>query len=197
MRKIARDALLGGVIILLPIAMLIFFAKWLYAALSNTLLPITHFFTEYGFPQFFADVVAAIIVLLVFVVVGFGVRTKAGGWFWLWLDEFFLQRTPLYKTLKEIVKYLFGGDESGLLTKSEVVRAQIFGADVATSVTGLVTSIHEDGTRTIFVPTGPNPTSGQIFHVPAECVQVIEGATMEEMMRTIIACGAGSDKLFS
>jgi uncharacterized membrane protein len=61
-------------------------------------------------------------------------------------------------------------------------------------MTGFVTDIHENGLYTIFVPTGPNPTTGFIFHLEEAYVQKID-TPVEEAMRSIISCGAGSECL--
>ena len=78
-----------------------------------------------------------------------------------------------------------------------MAKARIFGADSETTVTALVTCHHEDGSYTVFVPTGPNPTSGNMFHLPEDHVELFPEASVESMMRTIIACGAGSEAMFA
>ncbi len=70
--------------------------------------------------------------------------------------------------------------------------AQIFCNE--TLVTCFITDKHDDGTYTLFVPTGPNPTSGNIYHVKSKYVHPITSPT-EDVMRTIISCGGGSDIL--
>jgi len=47
------------------------------------------------------------------------------------------------------------------------------------------------------VPTGPNPTSGMIYHLPAEQVEILPNIKVDSAMRTVISCGAGSDELFA
>ncbi|KZY61422.1 hypothetical protein A3738_22580 [Oleiphilus sp. HI0066] len=64
-------------------------------------------------------------------------------------------------------------------------------------MTALVTSKHDDGRYTIFMPTGPNPTSGNIYHVKQEQVTLYPEISVSDAMRTIIACGAGSGELIA
>ena len=78
-----------------------------------------------------------------------------------------------------------------------MARVHIFGRDCPTTVTSIVTARHADGSYTIFMPTGPNPTSGNIYHVPGDLVELFPDVSLEKTMRSIIACGAGSDKLFN
>ena len=48
---------------------------------------------------------------------------------------------------------------------------------------------------TVFVPTGPNPTSGNIYHLEKDRVMKT-GASVDNGMKSIISCGAGSAELF-
>jgi len=61
-------------------------------------------------------------------------------------------------------------------------------------MTAFITDTHEDGSYTLFVPTGPNPTSGLIFHLAGKYVHPVD-VPVQDAMRSIISCGAGSSKL--
>ena len=64
-------------------------------------------------------------------------------------------------------------------------------------MTGFVTDDElGHGFLTIFVPTGPNPTNGFIFHVPEDKVYYVD-VRPEDAMRTIIGVGTGSRILFA
>ena len=65
--------------------------------------------------------------------------------------------------VKETVNQLFNRKSSPF---SSVALIQIFQNE--TLVTGFVTDEHQNGTSSVFVPTGPNPTSGFIYHLPNE-----------------------------
>jgi len=62
-------------------------------------------------------------------------------------------------------------------------------------MTAFVTDIHSDGQYSVFVPTGPNPMSGNIYHLDEEYVHLVN-TPVSEAMRSIISCGAGSASLF-
>ncbi|MEX2403654.1 MAG: hypothetical protein WD625_05940 [Balneolales bacterium] len=49
-----------------------------------------------------------------------------------------------------------------------------------------------NGGCTVFIPTAPNPTSGNIYHPKEKDVFIID-VKVEDAIRTIIACGAGSE----
>ena len=59
-----------------------------------------------------------------------------------------------------------------------------------------ITDTHGDGSYTLFVPTGPNPTSGLIFHLEGRFVHPVN-VPVQDAMRSIISCGAGSARLFA
>jgi uncharacterized membrane protein len=63
-------------------------------------------------------------------------------------------------------------------------------------MTAFITDTHQNGRYTVFVPTGPNPTSGLIFHIPQEYVHPV-GVSVEAAMRSVIGCGAGSADLLN
>ena len=124
-------------------------------------------------------------------------KKRIGHWAHAFFEKHLERFAPGYRMVKEIVNQFLGEKNSSAFTKAQVAKVKLFGPDIATSVTALVTSIHADGSYTIFVPTGPNPTSGMIYHLPAEQVEVLPGIKVDAAMRTIISCGAGSDELFS
>ena len=98
-------------------------------------------------------------------------------------------KAPGYSIIKETVAQFIGNKKSPF---SSAALVQIFGNE--TMVSAFVTDEHEDGSYTVFVPTGPNPTSGNIYHLPGKFVHPID-APVEDLMRSIISCGAGSSAL--
>jgi uncharacterized membrane protein len=106
------------------------------------------------------------------------------------LERKYLMKIPGYRTAKEIVMQFFGGSRSFF---SEVVLVDIF--DSGTLMTGFITD-DQGEIITVFVPTGPNPTSGNIYHVKRDRV-IKTNATVDSGMRSIISCGAGSNDLFN
>jgi uncharacterized membrane protein len=49
--------------------------------------------------------------------------------------------------------------------------------------------------NSIFIPTGPNPTSGFIIQVPNSKI-IKETTAIDKTMKSIISCGAGSSKIW-
>ena len=189
-----RTTLLGGIIVILPAIILGFAFKWFFNVVSNGIRPLTHFVvTHIDLPDEYKHLIAMLIVLSVillsFFLVGLFVRTRMGRWIYSALENSLLSKAPGYKMVKETVNQFLGKKESPF---SSVVLVRIFEND--TKVTAFITDKHDDGTITVFVPTGPNPTSGFIYHLDSQYVHPVE-VSVEDAMRSVISCGAGSDAL--
>ena len=197
--RFIRRSLLGGLVVLLPIAILALFFRWLYNALSGAIEPLTNILVHnLGLPGPASDAVILLLLILLCFAVGHLVSTRIGGWLWSGLENRLMGRLPGYFTLRDIVAQLLGGTPSSTLSRgTEVARVWLYGRDVDVSVTALVTAWHNDGRMTVFVPTGPNPTSGFIYHVGADLVVTYPEAGVDRMMKTVIACGTGSDRFFA
>ncbi len=197
-RQFIRRSMLGGLVVLLPIAIVALFLNWLYGALSGAIKPLTTILTQsLGLPGPVADIVILMLLILVCFTVGHLVSTRMGGWAWSGLERRLMGRLPGYFTLRDMVAQLLGGARSSSLSRgTEVARVWLYGREVDVSVTALVTAWHGDGRVTVFVPTGPNPTSGFIYHVDADLVETYPHAGVDRMMKTIIACGTGSERFF-
>ena len=96
--------------------------------------------------------------------------------------------TPMEFVVLVLEKF-FGKNRSFF---SEVVLVDLFGS--GTLMTGFITDDHDEF-LTVFVPTGPNPTSGNIYHLKKDKV-LRTGATVDSGMKSIISCGAGSAEIF-
>ncbi len=118
-------------------------------------------------------------------------RTRLGKWLYSVLESMVFLKVPGYSLIKETVSQFLGKKKSPF---SSVALVQIFGNE--TLVSAFITDEHKDGTRTVFVPTGPNPTSGNIYHLPQNCVHPID-VSVEDAMRSILSCGAGSSVLMA
>ena len=63
-----------------------------------------------------------------------------------------------------------------------------------TLMTVFVVYRHPDGKYTVFVPCGPNPTTGYIFHMQQQYVHPVK-VPVEAALRSVISCGVGSKLL--
>ena len=192
-----RKSLFGGILVLLPLVILSWLIKSTFYFVTDLIQPLTSYITShFHFPELAADVMVVVLIFIACFSVGTIVSTTLGKWIHSHFDQYLVRLAPGYKLIKEIVSQFFGDSDSSPFSNGEVARVKLFGEHCPTTVTVLVTSKHPDGTITVFMPTGPNPTSGNIYHVPGSLVEFCPHISVESMMKSIIACGAGSGELF-
>lgn len=193
-KNFVRTTVIGGVIVILPTIILVFAFRWLFGMVSDGIRPLTDLVVNYiTLPDKYDEAIAKAIVISVIIIgcfmVGLFVRTRLGQWIYNGFEGSVLSKAPGYKMVKETVNQFLGKKESPF---SSVALVRIFEND--TKVTAFITDRHDNGTVTVFVPTGPNPTSGFIYHLKEEFVHPVN-ISVEDAMRSVISCGAGSEKL--
>lgn len=189
-----KTTLLGGAIVIMPTIILIFAFKWLFGMVGNGIKPLTDLvINTITLPDRYEKYIAPAIVISVIItgcfLLGLIVRTRIGQWFYNGLESSVLSKAPGYKMVKETVNQFLGKKKSPF---SSVALVQVYEND--TMITAFITDHHDNGTVTVFAPTGPNPTSGFIYHVKEEFVHPVD-ISVEDAMRSVISCGAGSEQL--
>ena len=194
MRKYINATLIGGIAAILPLGLVILVIRWLVNLVQKYLGPIVEWFADMvGIDSYWlmlaSYVVLIIAILTAFFFTGVIIRTRIGRFFKKELEQKYLMRIPGYKIARETVMQFFGKNRSFF---SEVVLVDLFNS--GTLMTGFITDDHGEY-LTVFVPTGPNPTSGNIYHVKKDKV-LRTLANVDSGMKSIISCGAGSAEIF-
>ncbi|MFT5691760.1 MAG: putative membrane protein [Oceanicoccus sp.] len=193
-----RKSIIGGLLVVSPVVILFFAFRWVFYSVAEIIQPLAAPIAQRtSAPDFVVDILVIVLILISFFVVGNFVATGAGKWLHSRFDSSLAKLAPGYNLIRDIIHQFFGGNSESPFQKGQVARIRLFGADIATEVTGIITSNHSNGWYTVFVPTGPNPTSGMIYHLPPDQVTILANIKVDEALRTIIACGAGSGDLFS
>ena len=191
LRHFFLTTILGGVVVMLPIALLIVLVRFIWNFISNLLSPMRNLI---DLPEVTAtwviDLISLGIVLTIFFFVGLFIRTRIGKDFFKNFERIWLEPIPFYKLIRDTIQQLFGGKK---MPFSQVVLVKVFSSD--TLMTGFVTEESRGAYITVFVPTGPNPTNGFIFHVKKEQLIYVD-TKPEDAMRTVIGVGTGSSILF-
>ena len=108
-----KTSLLGGVVVILPVALLVFIARWLVELVAQGLQPLIRLLDPDSTLQLYAANGVAILVLVgTCFAVGVLVRTRLGGWIYSILEERLLKRAPGYSLLKDTVKQFIGNETS-------------------------------------------------------------------------------------
>jgi uncharacterized membrane protein len=189
--RFIRKALLGGIVVLLPLTIVIAFFRWMFKFFTGLIQPYTdELIALYTVPDYAGHlIVIALIVLLCFAA-GTLVSTRIGNWLWNAVDTLLQARIPGYKAVKDLVAQLVQGSGKG--QRGEVCLVKLMGRDVDITVTALVTSRHADGRVTVYVPCALMPTTGYVYHVAPELVEMRPDVRVEAMMKTMVGCGVGA-----
>lgn len=194
-RAFLKTSLIGGFVVILPVAITIFLFTWLFRLVTGLIKPLTDFAMKFMgismYQRILADIMVISTIILACFFLGAFVRTKLGTYLHRVFEEKILKVAPGYTIIKETIMQFLGGKKAPF---SSVAVVQLFGPEIETYVSAFITDKHSDGSFTVFIPTGPNPTSGNICHVSGEYVFPVN-APVEKTMRSIISCGAGSSLL--
>jgi uncharacterized membrane protein len=192
LRGFLRTTFIGGLVALLPLSLVILFFRWVIGLIERTIGPLIDLVVETDSQLYIFGlyVTAIIVIFIIFFSIGLIIKTSWGRFLNHQLEQKYLNKIPGYKIAKETVGQFFGKNRSFF---KEVVIVDPFNS--GTLMTGFITD-DQGEIITVFVPTGPNPTSGNIYHLPREKV-LRSNATVETGMKSIISCGAGSSNIFS
>jgi uncharacterized membrane protein len=191
LKHFLRTSLLGGVVVILPVAILVSVTLWIFDLVTGIIQPLTRLLiSDSQLNEIAAEILVIVLILMVCFFVGVLVRTRLGGFLYRFIETRILKLAPGYSMIKETVLQIFGSKKDSPF--SSVAMVQVFEND--TRMTAFITDTHADGSYTVFVPTGPNPTSGLIYHLQGKYVQPVN-IPVQDAMRSIISCGAGTAKL--
>lgn len=186
-----KNAIVGGLLVILPVAIFLFILTWFFGLIRKTISPLTIIVMQKSPIQgLVADVLVIVLLIFICFSVGVIIRTKAGKWIHSILESKIFLRAPGYMLIKETIFQFLGKSRPPF---SSVALVQLFDNEVL--ATGFITD-EQDEIYTVFIPTGPNPTSGLIYHLPKERVQIVK-VSIEEAMRSILSCGAGSSTIIA
>jgi uncharacterized membrane protein len=189
-KSFIKTTLLGGLVVILPVTIIVAVFRWLIVKVTNWIQPLTNLIlAKSDMREFLADLIVITVIVLFCFIIGLLMKTAVVRWLFERLETRVLKVAPGYNLVKETINQFLGRKKSPF---SSVALVRIF--ENQTLCTAFVTDEHPDGSYTVFVPTGPNPTSGQIFHLQKEYVHPVD-VGVDETMRSILSCGAGSSPL--
>ena len=185
-----KTTIIGGLLVVLPVYILVLVFKWFFDFVIDNIRPIIYLLIQtVKLHEFIASILAIIITLMLFFAIGLLVRTRLGKFTFDFIEENFLKKLPFYKMIKETVLQLVGSEKN--LFKA-VALVKLYGND--TLITAFITEEHDNGMYSVFVPSGPAPTAGFIYHLKKEQVHIID-YPVDKAMKTVFSLGAGSNEL--
>jgi len=189
LRNFFFNIFIGGVLVLLPIIIILQILQWLFALFEESTRPLTFYLvSEFSLNQTLALITSLILVVILFSIIGMIVRTQVGNNLFQITERILLFKIPGYRTVKEITEQI-SGKQKGLFRKVALITV----GNTGVSATGFVTDEIDENHSTVFIPCGPNPTTGFILHVNNKDITVLD-VSVESAMKTVISCGSGSAK---
>lgn len=186
------DTLIKGVLVLLPITILLIIISVIFNFIFDIVAPMSYILHPGNQePHWIFSVLSTCILLLFVFAAGVMIKNKIGRAYFRNFERRYLKQIPLYNLVYDTV-YQFSGLKK--LPFSEVVLIDPF--KTGTLMTGFITDRTKNEFCTVFVPTAPNPTNGNIYHVKHDTIRFLD-INPHEAMRTIVGMGTGSEALIT
>jgi len=187
LRNFVKTSLLGGLSVIFPGALLLIVFNWVFLWVNSIIEPLTRVIVaKSNMQEILVNLLVIFAIAAACFFIGIIVKTQAGSFLHSKAEGFLGRFIPGYRLTTQTFQQLFGERSS---TYSAVALVNPFGNEAL--MTAFITDEHPNGYCSVFVPTGPNPTSGNIFHLPASAVYRVD-LPVEEAMKSVIGCGAGS-----
>ena len=191
LRNFLFTTMIGGLVVVLPLAILFLLFRFLYRLIDSFLEPLAKFIgLSLQLNPTLIEILTFFATIILLFLIGLLIQTSIGNNLFSWFEREWLSRIPFYSTIRETVQQFTGNKKAPF---KQVVLVDAFGN--GTRMTGFVVDKHDDGGYTVFVPTAPNPTNGFVFHLDPEQVKFVDVST-EDAMRSIVGMGVGSNKIY-
>ncbi|TCS42522.1 DUF502 domain-containing protein [Reinekea marinisedimentorum] len=183
---------IGGLAVILPIAILLKIFLWLYNWAISLIQPITSLLVETTqASQTLAQWLSFFSVISSCFLVGLLVRTGWGKWLHDGLERLLLTRIPGYKMLKELMAKL-QPEQGQKFTQPVLVRL----GENTGEFLGFITEEYGDDRFAVFIPTSPSPMNGFVIQTDISRLRYVN-VSAETMMKSVIACGVGSTEIIN
>ena len=198
MRRLGRHfraRLIGGVLLLIPLAFTSLVLKGLWDALQASLRPLSGRVPG-PVSGIALDILAILILIVLLYLAGVLGRTLEGGRAMaLWegiMDRIPIVR-PIYRIARQTTQVFAGGMElqTTRIVLLEYPRPGVLSLGL---VTGQYIDLEDHSFLTVYIPTVPNPSSGFLAIVQQE--QVVEtDLTYEDAMKIVISAGVLTEEV--
>ncbi len=187
-----QTTLFGGLLVITPLIVSLLFLRWIFNFLLDAIEPMTLVITITAKLNYLLSAsISFLIILIISFAIGLFVKTKMGIFSYRYFEDMFLKRIPFYRIIKETIIQLFGTKKS--LFRG-VALVDLYGS--GNLVTAFITDEHENGMFTVFVPSGPAPTAGFVYHIKSEYLTKID-YPLDHAMRSIVSLGVGSKNIIN
>jgi len=183
-REFAVNAVVGGVLVLLPLYLAVLVMLKGMQSVVVLVRPLAALFPETVPAE---NALALLAVLFICFVVGAAVRTRAGRVVRERVETSFFGRLPGYALFRGFTQRLAGGGDQNMWKPA---LAEIEDA----LVPAFIVEELDDGRFTVFVPSVPTPFAGAVYILRRERVHLVD-IPFTEAIQSVSRWGAGSKEL--
>lgn len=182
--KFIGKALLGGLVILLPIYLCVLLLLKAMQSVERLVRPLAKLLPEWLPAE---GALSLFLVLIVCFLVGVAVRTTAGRRLRERIEKTLFDRLPGYALFRGLTQQMAGAREEHVWKPA---MAEIEDA----LVPAFIIEKFDDGRFTVFVPSAPTPFSGAIYVLGAERVHPLD-VPFTHAIKALSQWGSGSKEL--
>ena len=188
MTAFLKTTLVGGVLFLLPLAIVLMILAYALRLASTVAQPISDGLDlqRWGGVAGIGAVtlLSALVLLLLAFAAGLAARTWMGERVTRWFEASLLGRLPQYQMLKSMAEGL------AQLESAKGIKPALISIEGGWQIGYLLEPL-ENGWSSVFLPQAPTPMSGNIMYFPADRVRPLD-ITMVDAMAIIKRIGVGS-----
>lgn len=185
-----KTTIIGGLVVILPLAIIVFVAGDAVNSLIVVTKPITQ---DLPFGPFVNALIALVLVFAVIIAscftAGFLLSTLWGKAIKNWLEKNLFERIPMYTTLRGLTQK-FAGIESA---DFPVVEADLYNTDIR--ILGVLVDTLPDERHVVYVPSSPMVTVGQVYILPGSRITKTD-LSMSETVSCLSQMGLEAEKLY-
>ncbi len=166
MKEFLRTTIVGGVLFLLPVALVLLVLNHALQLAGKVVQPISHnlHFDRAVTGVSIATVLAVVLLIAVSFAAGIVARTNIGRRISRWFESSFLGGLPQYQMMKSM------GEGLAQIEGAEDLKPVLVGIDGGWQIGYLLESL-ENGWVAVFVPQAPTPTAGNVMYLPADRIR--------------------------
>ena len=187
MNAFLKATIIGGVLFLLPLAIVLILLAYALRLAATVAQPISdHLDLQHwgDFAGLQCHRLAALLLVLVAFAAGIAARTYLGGRVTRWFEGSLLGSLPQYQMIKSMTEGL------AQLENARGIKPALISIEDGSQIGYLIEPL-ENGWLSVFLPQAPTPMSGNVMYFPADRVRPLN-ITMVEAMAIVKRIGVGS-----
>ena len=183
-REFLANALVGGVLVVLPIYLAVLVLLKGAQSVGNLIRPFTMLLPEWLPAE---NVLSLLLVLTLCFLIGVGVRTRLGKALRERMETSVFERIPGYTLFRSLTQQVAGEGRENVWKPALVEIEEAL-------VPAFIIEEFEDGRFTVFVPSIPTPLAGAVYILTPERVHPLD-VPFTQAIKSVSRWGSGSKDL--